>query len=366
MTDLEARLRNSMSRKLDPIEVAPHLPIDVARHARARRAVTMLGSGMAVVVSAVAVAWMASALSSNPSQPPVAPAPSKSPQEAWTTHTNQEDGLSITTPEGWSVRWAAPGQSPALYVSTFDFDLSHGFCGTDGPLSVLPNDGAFFWLYEIPGLSALQRPTPFELDESSLASYEGSGCVPTYRIDFSDSGRDLSVHAVFGDQPAQDLRKQLLDSLNSLEVSERASEASSTPPDCPTVSEGGYQIELSETSGTPGSSVEVSGPTPLYAEDGSYRPPDSEIQLWWNADPDEWESVLPGGQEPVAERPGDVVLIGTAQLAGTCTFSTTFTVPDSPAGSYRIVPVDFGWEDKDSFSTTFFGAHAPTFEVVDY
>ncbi|MDQ3218981.1 MAG: hypothetical protein M3Q18_14260, partial [Actinomycetota bacterium] len=64
MTDLEARLRNSMSRKLDPIEVAPHLPIDVARHACARRAVTMLGSGMAVVVSAVAVAWMASALSS--------------------------------------------------------------------------------------------------------------------------------------------------------------------------------------------------------------------------------------------------------------------------------------------------------------
>jgi hypothetical protein len=67
----------------------------------------------------------------------------------------------------------------------------------------------------------------------------------------------------------------------------------------------------------------------------------------------------------VSDRPGDVVLLGTAQLAGTCTFSTTFTVPDFPAGSYLIVPVNFGWEDKDSFSATFFGAHAPTFEVVD-
>ena len=365
MTDLEARLRNGLSRKLDPIQVASHLPDDVARHAGSRRFLTMLGTGMAVVVLVAAAVWTVPVVSSNPSQPPVAPASPESPHEAWTTHTNESDGFSITTPEGWSVRWAVPGQSAALYVSTFDFDLSHGLCGADGPLSVLPSDGAFLWLYEIPGLSAPQRPTHVELDESSLASYEGSGCVPTYRIDFADSGRDFSVHAVFGDQARQDLRQQVLDSLNSLEVSERASEASTPPPDCPPVSEGGNRIELSQISGTPGSRVEVSGPTPLYAEDGSYRGPFGEIQLWWNANPDEWESVLPGGEEPVSDRPGDVVLLGTAQLADTCTFRTTFTVPDSPPGSYLIVPVNFGWEDKDSFSATFFGAHASIFEVVD-
>lgn len=365
MNDLEARLRNSLRYNLDPIDAAPRLPDDVASKARTRRFIMMVGVGMTVVVLAASTVWMASIQSSDPSQLPAAPAPSESPQEAWTTHTNESGGFSIATPEGWSVRWAALDQSPALYVSTFDFDLSHGFCGADGPLTILPSDGAFFWLYEIPGLSAPQRSTRFDLDESSLASYEGSGCVPTYRIDFSDSGRDFSIHTAFGDQAGQNLRQQVLDSLNSLKVFERASETSPTPPDCPPVGEGGYRIELSESSGPPGSTVEVSGPTPIYAEDGSYRPPDGEIQLWLNADPEAWHSVLPGGDEPVPDKPGEVRLLGTAQLAGTCAFSTTFTVPDFPAGSYLIVPVNFGGEDKDRFSATFFGAHAPTFEVVD-
>jgi hypothetical protein len=129
------------------------------------------------------------------------------------------------------------------------------------------------------------------------------------------------------------------------------------------VGEVGYRIELSQSSGVPGSRVKVSGPTPLYAKDGSYHPPDGEIQLWWNANLDEWHSVLPGGKEPVPDRLGDVVLLGAAQLAGTCTFSTTFTVPDAPAGSYLIVPVNFGWEDEQTFSATFFGAHAARFNV---
>ena len=229
MNDFEARLRNSLRYNLDPIDATRQLPDDVASKARARRFIMMVGTGMVVVLLGASTVWTASILSSNPSQLPVAPAPSESPQEARTTHTNEDDGFSITTPEDWSVRWAAPGQSPAMYVSTFDFDLSHGFCGADGPLSILPGDGAFFWLYEIRGLSAPQRPIHFELDESSLASYEGSGCVPTYRIDFSDSGRDFSVHAAFGDQAGQDLRQQVLEALNFLEVSEHASEELEAP-----------------------------------------------------------------------------------------------------------------------------------------
>jgi hypothetical protein len=304
----------------------------------------------------------------------VAPAPSESPHWGWTTHTSDRDGLSITTPEDWRVRWAGPTQSPALYVSTFDFDLSHGFCGT-GPLGVMPSDGAFLWLYEFQEVSAPQRPTRLELDESSLASYEGSGCVPTYRIDFSDSRRVFSVHAAFGGQAGQGLGQQMLDSLNSLVVSERASKASPTPPDCPPVGEGEYRIELSESSGAPGSTIEVTGPTPIYAEDGSYREPSGEIQLWWNANPDEWESVLPGGQEPVPDEPGEVLLVGTAQLAGTCTFRTSFTVPDVPPGDYTIVSaqIEFfppgswegSFEDRENVSAALFGSPAATFEVVD-
>ncbi|MGI8519842.1 MAG: hypothetical protein ACR2MC_04445 [Actinomycetota bacterium] len=251
-------------------------------------------------------------------------------------------------------------------MSTFEFDLSDGFCGADGPLSVLPSDGAFLWLYEIPGLSAPQRPTHFELDESSLASYEGSGCVSTYRIDFSDTGRVFSVHAAFGGQAGQGLRQQVLDSLNSLELSERASEASPTPPDCPPIGEDGYRIELSESSGARGSTIEVTGPTPIYTEDGSYRAPDGEIHLWWNADPEAWESLLPGGDEPVPDKPGEVLLVGTGQLAGTCTFRTSFTVPDVPPGDYTIVSVNLvNPEHRENFGAALFGWPAATFEVVD-
>ncbi len=366
MNDFEARLRSSLRHNLDSVDAPRQFPDQIASKARARRFIMIVGTGMAVVLLAASTAWTASELLSNPSQLPVAPAPSESSQEARTTHTNGDDGLSITTPEDWRVRWEGPPPAtPALYVSTFDYDPSHGFCGTDGALSVLPSDGAFFWLYEFQGVSAPQRPTRFEFDESSLAGYDGSGCVPTYRIDFSESGRVFSVHAAFGDQAGQDLRQQVLDSLNSLVVSERASKATPTPPDCPPVGEGGYRIELSESSGVRGSTVEAFGPTPLYAEDGSYRPPDGEIQLWWNADPQAWESVLPGGDEPVRDQPGEVLLVGTAQLAGTCTFRTAFQVPDVPPGEYTIVPVNFGLEGNDNVSATFFGAHAPTFEVVN-
>jgi hypothetical protein len=148
-------------------------------------------------------------------------------------------------------------------------------------------------------------------------------------------------------------------------VSERASESVSYSSTVPGHREGGYRIELSESSGARGSTIEVFGPTPLYAEDGSYRPRDGEIQLWWNADPEAWEPLLPGGDDPVPDKPGEVLLVGTAELAGTCTFRTSFTVPDVLPGDYTIVPVNFGLQGNDDFSATFFGAHAPTFEVVD-
>lgn len=77
MNDFEARLRNSLRHNLDPIDATPHLPNDVASKARNRRFIMIAGAGTAVILLAASTVWMASMLTSTPSQLPVAPAPTR-------------------------------------------------------------------------------------------------------------------------------------------------------------------------------------------------------------------------------------------------------------------------------------------------
>lgn len=147
-----------------------------------------------------------------------------SDQRASTTHRNDELGLAITTPAEWTTQWSASPQSTALYGATFAFDRSNGFCSKQGPLTTLPPDGAFFWMYEFDLPDAPLRPESFSIDEQSFASYEGSGCVGTYRINFSDSDRTFSIHVAFGPEAGAALRDELITALDSLEVQSGASE----------------------------------------------------------------------------------------------------------------------------------------------
>lgn len=145
-----------------------------------------------------------------------------------------------------------------------------------------------------------------------------------------------------------------------------APSSSPAPPECPPVAEGGYKIQLSDSSRPSGSSVTVTGSVPVSANDGSYRGPNGEIQFWWNADPDHWHNVLPSPTlDPVPKNPSaDVIRLGAVELSA-CTFAFDFEVPDVPPGEYPLLPISFGWDDSDSWSATFHAAHAPIIRVTD-
>ncbi len=131
------------------------------------------------------------------------------------------------------------------------------------------------------------------------------------------------------------------DSTSAAPVSSLSSaRTNATPPDCPPV-EQGQDWSMDSASGVPGSLVTVSGPVPLFGEDGKYAPSD-KIEVWWNLAPEESYSVLPNEKGPIPERNGPATLLGTVDATQSCTFATTFEVPDVSPGSYRVVALLYG------------------------
>lgn len=196
------------------------IPATTVRSARLKRAGLLTSSilGLAILTAGVAVGVTAFR-NDTPPVSPANPEQTPTPRRASMTHRNDQLGLSITTPAEWAIQWSEPPQSTALYGATYAFDRGNGFCGKQGLLTTLPADGAFFWMFELDRPVAPPRPEPFAFDNKSFASYEGSGCVPTYRIGiFSDSGRDFIIHAAFGADASTALRGEVLQALDSLEV----------------------------------------------------------------------------------------------------------------------------------------------------
>ena len=135
-----------------------------------------------------------------------------------------------------------------------------------------------------------------------------------------------------------------------------------TPPSCTPV-EGQYHASLTPSSGPAGSSVQVSGPRPLYNYDES-PPFDSSpltFEVWWNVTPDQWERLLPSwtGPSPSPTGPGNVVLVGEVTTEPVCEFQLQFTVPDVPPGSYPIVVMEI-WDGGGAL----YDSDLQTFEVT--
>jgi streptogramin lyase len=102
---------------------------------------------------------------------------------------------------------------------------------------------------------------------------------------------------------------------------------------CPPV-EVAYQASLTRTSGPPDSPAAVTGPVPLYKEDGAFGPTE-RIEVWWNADPEQyWTVRLP---EPSPFAPGPVLFLGEQDVLWRCTFRFEFRVPKVPAGTYTVL-----------------------------
>lgn len=111
-----------------------------------------------------------------------------------------------------------------------------------------------------------------------------------------------------------------------------------SPPDCPPVAEGGYQLTMAPRAGAPGTEVTLSGPVPLFREDGSYGGTDDQIDFWWNVDPDQWFTAMPGHDPgPAGAGGGSTTFLGSEELGDSCRFEFVFQVPDYQPGDYPVI-----------------------------
>jgi hypothetical protein len=96
---------------------------------------------------------------------------------------------------------------------------------------------------------------------------------------------------------------------------------------------------LSSSSGSPGSTITVSGPLPVLDESGTLvGQTASEVIAYWNLDLNHWETALTAPLSPTAAVAGSAVqLLGTQDVASVCNYSFQIRIPSSvPSGTYPI------------------------------
>jgi hypothetical protein len=105
----------------------------------------------------------------------------------------------------------------------------------------------------------------------------------------------------------------------------------------------GYRLQVEPLHGPVGSLVTVTGPLPLYGEEGVYVGPPDWVEAWWNLNPDWSESpYFTDGRAavPLVETV-PVNWLGKVDTSGSTCLSLQFQVPDVPPGVYPIV-VNYG------------------------
>jgi Tol biopolymer transport system component len=128
------------------------------------------------------------------------------------------------------------------------------------------------------------------------------------------------------------------------------SNASPTSPHCPSVSN--YHPSVTDSIVAVGSSVTISGPVPIYGENGSFTPydPGDTVQFWWNLDPNQWDSAITTGGPSPAVPGASVQSLGEKSIVNTCSYELTFTVPDVPVGTYPIIGLYMGGDGVASLT----------------
>lgn len=112
-----------------------------------------------------------------------------------------------------------------------------------------------------------------------------------------------------------------------------------------------YRPQASSTSGTKGSSVTISGNTPLLAKSGRYIGPVGLIGFWWNLPPSGWEHVYFGQTPPATSGGTAVIHLGEVLVKDQCSYRVSFLVPDVPQGLYPILPIEHGHGGAAAFAT---------------
>lgn len=163
------------------------------------------------------------------------------PPAGYETHVDEGDGLAVTIPEGW--RFDDDPTRPIEPENVFAFGSwpfpDGGVCAPFDALDELPADGAFAWLIEYHGTDHpeefLPRPDRFDLADFRYPR----GCdwrVPQYQFRFVDSGRMFQWQVALGPEVPDEVRREVLASLDSLRLTVPAGCPAEGPwadPDCP-------------------------------------------------------------------------------------------------------------------------------------
>jgi hypothetical protein len=254
------------------------------------------------------------------------------------TGADLEDGLSISIPATWT--FDDDPTRPIEPENVFAFGSwafpSGGVCAPFAALDELPSDGAFVWMIEYHGTDHpedfVPRPNRFDLKDFRFGETSCEG-TPMYQLRFRDEGRFFQWQVAFGPQASEATEADTVLALDSLEVGGVCD-----------VEGDGYAARVTPASGVAGTEATVSGEVP-HGEPGPAFPeppaPTTWIEVWWNLEPainvGGWTSALPGGEEPVAARPGPVLRLGRIGVSGSCTYELTFSVPDTGPNTYPIV-----------------------------
>lgn len=240
---------------------------------------------------------------------------------------------------GWDTRTSEParaGDATWAWASTIPLRHEHEAVAIPArTIAALPPDGiAITALTVMSGYDLSLGPFPFDLSGLSLADARLRG--PQEEEPAGDYAvleqyvEPVLIRVYFGTSSPSDRQidraQQELDTLQ-------------LPPICPVPARGGYGVEMSTDSGTPGDRVMVSGPMPFQGEDGSYDTNhETRTIVWWNASGDEWPYLSSFSEVQPSPAVDGSPLLRLGESGGdNCTFAVSFTIPVVPPGTYPIV-----------------------------
>ena len=106
--------------------------------------------------------------------------------------------------------------------------------------------------------------------------------------------------------------------------------------------EGGFSVTVQPTTGRAGSTVQITGNTPLVSKSGEYVGPEGKIGFWFNLPFREWEHAYLGNNVPRSNNGIPVTHLGEADVRGRCRYRVTFSMPNVPPGTYPLVAIEHG------------------------
>ena len=277
--------------------------------------------------------------------------PSSPPAEETPSPTSGDSYLApyLAGGQGWNSRSSGPvpatGRSGTVaWASTIPIsqdDVNLGAAIPPTTISKLPPDGIVVTIEVVPG-AFHDTSVPFPYTDLSFdlttatergpEAEEPPGNYSVLEIDNPDAATLVRVY--FG---TTNVTGPLLGiaqvELNTLQL----------PPTCTVGGPGSFAVSASATDGSPGDTITLTGSVPFQHENGSFdESGGGRMVAWWNADPKDWPYLLSGSPSASPAVEGQRILeLGQAPMDA-CTFSISFTVPESAPGSYPIVVLQEG------------------------